>query len=98
MKKAFTITKEKVSEKLQGELGFSNNLCDEITSVIFDEIFQLTQRDGKVMLQNFGTWQINHKESRPGFDIRSGNKVEVTPRRVFRFLPSRTLKTRIKIT
>ena len=47
------------------------------------------------MLQNFGAWKINQKETRPGFNIRSGERVEIKPRKVLRFLPSRPFKEKI---
>ncbi|MEM6339330.1 MAG: HU family DNA-binding protein [Pseudomonadota bacterium] len=95
MGKPETITKEKVAEKLKEKLGLSATLCEEIATHTFSEIFHLTKRDDKTMLQNFGTWKINHKKTRPGFNIRSGERVEIKPRTVLRFLPSRPLKEKI---
>ena len=95
MKKPETITKEKIAEKLKEQLGLSATLCEEIVTHTFSEIFRLTKRDAKTMLQNFGTWKINHKKTRPGFNIRSGEPVEIKPRTVLRFLPSRPLKEKI---
>jgi nucleoid DNA-binding protein len=95
MKKPETITKEKISEKLKTQLGLSSTLCEEITSTTFSEIFRLTKRDEKMMVQNFGTWKINHKNTRPGFNIRSKKPVEIKARSVLRFLPSRSLKEKI---
>jgi integration host factor subunit alpha len=95
MSKTKTITKEKVVEKLKKKLGLSATLCEEITTRTFSEILYLTKRDNKTMLQNFGTWKINHKKTRPGFNIRSGERVEIKPRTVLRFLPSRPLKEKI---
>jgi nucleoid DNA-binding protein len=95
MQKPETITKEKIAERLKTQLGLSATLCEEITSSIFSEIFRLTKRDEKMMLQNFGTWKINHKETRPGFNIRSKELVKIEARTVLRFLPSRPLKEKI---
>ena len=95
MKKPETITKEKIAEKLKNELGFSAPICEEITTSIFTEILHLTKRDDKTMLQNFGTWKINHKKTRPGFNIRLGQPVEIKARTVLRFLPSKPLKEKI---
>jgi nucleoid DNA-binding protein len=95
MQKPETFTKEKIAERLKTQLGLSATLCEEITSSIFSEIFRLTKRDEKMMLQNFGTWKINHKETRPGFNIRSKELVKIEARTVLRFLPSRPLKEKI---
>jgi len=52
IKKPKTITKEKIAEKLKGQLGLSATLCEEIVRDTFSEIFCLTKRDDKTMLQN----------------------------------------------
>ena len=95
MKKPKTITKEKIAEKLKEQLGLSATLCEEIVTHSFSEILRLTKRDEKTMLQNFGTWKLNRKKNRPGFNIHSGESVEIKPRTVLRFLPSRPLKEKI---
>jgi len=95
MKKPKTITKEKIVEKLKEQLGLSATLCEEIVTHNFSEILRLTKRDDKTMIQNFGTWKINHKKTRPGLNIRTGEQVEIKPRTVLRFLPSRPLKEKI---
>ncbi len=95
MRKASTITKEKIAEELKAQLGLSLSLCEEITLYVFAEILNLTKKDQKVMLQNFGTWKINHKKTRPGFNIHAGNSVSIAPRTVLRFNPSRSFKDKV---
>lgn len=95
MRKPETITKEKIAEKLKEQLGLLATLCKEITTQTFSEILHLAKRDDKIMLQNFGAWKINQKETKPGFNIRSDERVEIKPRKVLRFLPSRSFKEKI---
>ena len=95
MHKVSTITKEKIAEKLKAQLGLSLSLCEEITLYDFAEILNLAKKDQKVVLQNFGTWKINHKKTRPGFNIHTGNSVSIAPRTVLRFNPSRSFKDKV---
>lgn len=95
MHKVSTITKEKIAEKLKAQLGLSLSLCEEITLYVFAEILNLAKKDQKVVLQNFGTWNINHKKTRPGFNIHTGNSVSIAPRTVLRFNPSRSFKDKV---
>lgn len=90
-----TITKEILAEHLQTWLGFSVAICEDIVSEVFSEIVKLTKRDQKTMLQHFGTWKINNKKRRPGFNIHTGTAVEITPRSVLRLVPSKSLKENI---
>lgn len=95
MKITKTITKEKLAENLQSQLGFSVSICEDIVSEIFHQLTILTKRDQKLMLQNFGTWKINNKKSRPGFNIHTGTHVDIQPRSVLRLIPSKSLKEKI---
>ncbi len=90
-----TITKEKISEQLKTHLGLSSLICEEITVSVFSELLRLTQNDKKLTLQNFGTWKVNHKNARPGFNITAGRSVDIKARNVLRFTPSRSLKKKI---
>ncbi|MFK7973245.1 MAG: HU family DNA-binding protein [Rickettsiaceae bacterium] len=95
MKKESTITREKIAQHLCNELGFSVAICSDIVKQTFAEILDLTQKDQKTMLQNFGTWKINEKAARPGFNIHTKEEVSIEPRTVLRFLPAKTLKIQI---
>ena len=95
MHKVSTITKAKISETLRSQLGISLSLCEEITLYVFAEILNLAKKDQKIMLQNFGTWKINHKKTRPGFNIHSGNAVSIPPRTVLQFNPSKSFKDKV---
>lgn len=90
-----TVTKEKLTENLQNQLGFSVSICEDIVSEIFNQLTILTKKDQKVMLQNFGTWRINNKKSRPGFNMHTGTHVDIQPRSVLRLIPSKSLKEKI---
>ncbi len=93
-----TITKEKISDQLKNQLGLSSLLCEEITLHVFSEILQLTKNKNKTALQNFGTWKINHKNSRPGFNIKTGNSVAIEARSVLSFTPAKSFKKKINNT
>lgn len=97
MKDSTTITKEKIVEQLKNQLGLSALLCEEITCNVFSEILALTKSNKKTTLQNFGTWSINHKEARPGLNIHTGDAVQIEPRNVLRFAPSKSLKEKINL-
>ena len=90
-----TITKEKIANHLKNHLGLSSLICEEITQNVFSELLELTRREGKTNLQNFGTWKINHKEDRPGFNIKTGKAVNIKARKVLRFTPSQSFKKQI---
>ena len=77
-----TITKEKIAAQLKNNLGLSSLICEEITLNVFSELLEITQNTDKISLQNFGTWQINHKDTRPGFNLKTGASVPIEARAV----------------
>jgi nucleoid DNA-binding protein len=95
MSKIETITKEKITDLLKKKIGFSSLLCEEITNSIFSGIFDLSLSSKKLVLPNFGKFQVYNKEKRPGLNLQTGIAIEIKPRRVLRFNPSRSLKEKV---
>jgi nucleoid DNA-binding protein len=94
-KETSTLTKEKIAEQLKKHFGLSSLICEEITESVFFELLWLAKDSEKVMLQNFGTWKVNHKKARPGFNITAKRAVDIEARNVLRFIPSRPLRKKI---
>jgi len=90
-----TVTKEKIAGRLAENLGLSHTLCEEIVYTIFQEIVDLVKVEKKMTLKNFGKFYINHKEARPGLNIRTKDIVPIAARDVLRFTPSRLFKSKI---
>jgi nucleoid DNA-binding protein len=90
-----TITKEKIANLLKEKLGFSALLCEEITNSIFAEMLELSLNNNKLVLSNFGKFQIHHKKKRPAVNLQTRTALEIEPRRVLRFHASRLLKEKV---
>ncbi len=90
-----TITKEKIANLLKERLGFSSLICEEITNRIFSEILDLSLNNKKLVLPNFGKFQVYSKSKRPGLNLQTREVLEIEPRKVLRFSPSSFLKQKI---
>ena len=90
-----TITKEKIANLLKEKLGFSSLICEEITNSIFFEILDLSLNNKKLVLPNFGKFQVHSKSKRPGLNLQTREVLEIEPRKVLRFNPSNFLKQKI---
>ena len=90
-----TITKEKIANLLKERLGFSSLICEEITNRIFSEILDLSLNNKKLVLPNFGKFQVHSKNKRPGLNLQTGEALEIEPRKVLRFSPASSLKEKI---
>jgi nucleoid DNA-binding protein len=90
-----TITKEKIANLLKEKLGFSSLICEEITNGIFFEILDLSLNNKKLVLPNFGKFQVHSKSKRPGLNLKTREALEIEPRKVLRFSPASSLKEKI---
>lgn len=95
MSKMETVTKEKITDLLKRKIGFSSLLCEEITNSIFSEMLDLALNNKKLVLPNFGKFQVYSKEKRPGVNLQTRTTLEITPRKVLRFNPSRLFKEKV---
>lgn len=89
------ITKETIASHVKDKFGFSSSICEDIITQIFSEIVEITKSGSNLSIKNFGTWKVNHKNSRPGLNIKTGEKVEIKARSVLRFSPSQSFKHQI---
>ncbi|MDE2038782.1 MAG: HU family DNA-binding protein [Elusimicrobia bacterium] len=57
----------------------------------FDTIRQALNGDQKVVISNFGTFRVKHRQQRQGRNPKTGQSVTVPPRRGVRFKASKNL-------
>jgi len=95
MTQTFTLTKEKIAKHLQSNIGLSPAICEDFVSKTFEEIINLILRDEKIMIHKFGTWIINSKKERPGFNILKGDAVNISARKVLQFKSCKLLRDKL---
>jgi nucleoid DNA-binding protein len=59
----------------------------------FDTIREALNGDQKVVISNFGTFRVKHRQQRQGRNPKTGQQVVVPPRRGVRFKASKNLLT-----
>jgi DNA-binding protein HU-beta len=57
----------------------------------FDTIRQALSSNEKVVISNFGTFRVKHRQQRVGRNPKTGQQVTVPPRRGVRFKASKNL-------
>ena len=86
--KTTALTKEKFADIFQAKLDFPRKLAEECVDMIVEEIKIGLENDGKVKIAGFGIWKVIHKKARPGRNPHTGEKMEITERKVVSFNPS----------
>lgn len=59
----------------------------------FETIRQALNEDQKVVISNFGTFRVKHRQQRQGRNPKTGAQVVVPPRKGVRFKASKNLLT-----
>ncbi len=85
------LTKEELQNLLFDSLGLSKRECREMVNAIFEEMRAALEAGETVKLEGFGRFQPKERPKRWARNLRSGERIAVSERRVVTFHPSRKL-------
>lgn len=86
------MTKADIIESVYERVGFSKKESAELVELVFDTLKETLERGDKVKISGFGNFHPRFKRARPGRNPQSGQPIEITARRVVKFVPSQVLK------
>ena len=86
------MTKADVVEKIFEKIGLSKKEAQEIIEILFDTMKQTFVEGESVKISGFGTFNVRQKIARRGRNPKTGDDLEITPRRVITFRASNQLK------
>ena len=92
-----TLTRAGIIEELYKSIGLSRNESAELLETIFEEIVQSFEKNQKVKITSFGTFNLRYKKERIGRNPKTGEEASITPRTVVSFKPSSNIKNLINI-
>jgi integration host factor subunit alpha len=87
------VTKADIVERVFGKAGFSKKEAGEAVETVFDAIKETLEQGGKLKLAGFGNFVVREKKARAGRNPQTGEKIEISARRVLTFQPSQMLKS-----
>ncbi len=86
------MTKADVVEKIFEKIGLSKKEAQEIIEILFDTMKRTFVEGESVKISGFGTFTVRQKNARRGRNPKTGDDLEITPRRVITFRASNQLK------
>lgn len=90
-----TMTRADLTEAVYHEVGLSRSESAELVESVLGEISD-TLADGQtVKISSFGSFSVREKAQRVGRNLKTGEEVQILPRRVLVFRASHVLKDRI---
>jgi integration host factor subunit alpha len=90
------MTKADLVDAIFEKVGLSKKEAQEIIEILFDTIKQTFIEGESVKISGFGTFNVRKKMSRRGRNPRTGEDIEITPRKVITFRVSNQLKSGIE--
>ena len=86
------LTKATLAEELYTTLPFDKQKAAQIIEDYIELIKEFLERDGKVMLSGFGSYEVKEKPQRRGRNPQTGQSIMLRQRRVVKFKPSQILR------
>lgn len=86
------MTKADLVDKIFEKIGLSKKEAQEIIEILFDTMRQTFVEGESVKISGFGTFNVRHKVARRGRNPKTGDELEISPRKVITFRASNQLK------
>ena len=86
------MTKADLVEEVVRVSELSKKQAEIIVNTVFQSIVEALRHDDKIELRGFGSFRLRQRESRKGRNPKTGDKVDVPPKRVPYFKPGKELK------
>jgi integration host factor subunit alpha len=92
------MTKADLVDIIFGKVGLSKIESQNIIEMIFETIKQTLVEGESVKVSGFGTFNVKKKNARRGRNPKTGDELQITPRRVVTFRASNHFKELIEKT
>jgi integration host factor subunit beta len=86
------MTRADLTEEVNQAIGMPLKESDVIVCAIFDSIVRALKSGGKVEIRGFGSFRTRQRRSRIGRNPKNGARVEVPPKTIPFFKPSKELR------
>jgi integration host factor subunit beta len=86
------MTKAELVEEVSKVSDLTKKHSEVIVETVFKSIVDALQRGDKIELRGFGSFRLRQRESRKGRNPKTGERVDVPPKRVPYFKPGKELK------
>lgn len=84
--------KSDLVEALAAEMGISKRLAKEAVDLFFQKMSQSLERGERIEIRGFGSFRVHHYDGYRGRNPRTGEAVDVLPKRLPLFRQSRLLR------
>ena len=90
-----TLTKADLSHHLMDRLELGKKDADLLVSTFLESIVQSLRIGEGIELRGFGNFRLRHRKARLGRNPRTGESVDIPPKRVVYFKLGKELRTKL---
>lgn len=91
----FCLTKADLADAIYSTLPVDKQKAAQIVEDYIEIIKDSLEKDGKVMLSGFGSYEVKYKPPRRGRNPQTGESITLRARKVVKFKPSQLLRRAI---
>jgi len=89
------MTKADIIGNIYEKVGLPKADVANIVESVFDIMKETVQREGSIMISGFGVFATRNKRARRGRNPQTGDRMEISPRRILTFKPSPALNASV---
>ena len=89
------MTKADIIDNIYEKVGLTRTDIAKIVESVFDIMKETVQREGSIMISGFGVFATRNKRARRGRNPQTGDRMEISPRRILTFKPSPALNASV---
>ncbi len=90
------LTKADMAKSLFNAIGLNKKEARELVDLFFQELEASLVAGEQVKLSGFGNFELRDKKERPGRNLKTGESIPVSARRVVTFSAGNKLKARVE--
>ena len=86
------MTKAELVEDVARAAELTKKDAERLVEIVFESIIETLNQGEKIELRGFGSFRLRRREPRKGRNPKTGDKVDVPPKKVPYFKPGKELK------
>ena len=90
------MTKKEIVKQISDRIGLTQLKTKDIVQQTFDAIVDTLIEVGRIELRNFGVFEVKMRKARKARNPRTGERVDVEPKKVVTFKPGKDMEERVR--
>jgi len=90
------VTKKEIVKQISERIGLTQLKTKDIVQQTFDAIVETLLEMGRIELRNFGVFEVKMRKARKARNPRTGERVDVAPKKVVTFKPGKEMEERVR--